>query len=144
MSSENSKHPLGFIEVLAILLFIVAIVFIFTSKRGKSDQERELRNAIRFQDVSQIADTIWRISISSTEYASITAAYPTDISCEESSLTTDTFSSLLSPEYFETIPRDPNGEAYKISFIGEEKRITVCSPWGEEEDGSQKLIFIAR
>lgn len=144
MSSENTKSSLGFIEILAILLFIVGIVFIFVSGQGKSDQERETQNALRFQHVSEIADSLWRLSISSTEYDSIVSSYTADIACSESLLTTKDFESLLVPDYFEIIPQDPSGEAYKISFSGEEKRITVCSPWGEEENGGNRLISVTR
>jgi hypothetical protein len=144
MSSENTKSTIGFIEILAILLVVVGIVFIFVSGKGKEDQEREVRNAIRFQDVSQIADALWKVSISSTEYASLVSEYPIDMVCEQSIITTDNFSTLLVPEYFETIPQDPAGHSYKISLKGEEKRITVCSPWGEEADGQNRLISITR
>lgn len=144
MSSENTKNSVGFIEILAILLVIVGVVFIFVSGKGKEDQEREVRNAVRFQDVSQIADALWKVSISSTEYASLVSEYPIDMDCEQSSVTTENFSNLLIPEYFETIPQDPSGQPYKISLYGEEKRIMVCSPWGEEVDGQNRLISITR
>lgn len=144
MSSENTKNSVGFIEILAIALVAVGIVFIFVSRQGKDDQEREVRNAVRFQDVSQIADALWRVSISSTEYASIVSEYPIDISCEQSIITTDNFSNVLVPEYFEVLPKDPSGEAYKVALSGEDRRIMVCSPWGEEVDGQNRLISITR
>lgn len=144
MSSENTKNSVGFIEILAILLVLVGVIFIFVSGKGKEDQEREIRNAIRFQDVSQIADALWKVSISSTEYASLVSEYPTDLTCEQSVVTTDNFSNLLVPEYFEVIPEDPTGQPYKVSLHGEDKRIMVCSPWGEEVDGQNRLISITR
>ncbi len=144
MSSENTKSTLGFTEVLAIALVVVGVIFIFVSGQGKDDQEREVRNAIRFQDVSQIADALWKVSISSTEYASLVSEYPLDVICEQSVITADNFSPLLVPEYFETVPKDPNGQSYKISLNGEERRITVCSPWGEDIDGQDRLISITR
>ncbi len=144
MSSENTKSSLGFVEILAILLFIVGVVFIFISGNGKEDQERETRNALRFQHVSEIADNLWKLSISSTEYSTLISLYETDIACSESSLTVRDFETLLVPDYFETIPVDPNGQDYKVSFSGQEKRITVCSPWGEETDGTNRLISITR
>lgn len=144
MSSEDNKSSIGFIEILAILLVVVGVVFIFVSGKGKEDQDREVRNAVRFQDVSQIADALWKVSISSTEYASLVAEYPIDIECGQSSITTENFSGLLVPEYFEIVPQDPTGQQYKISFAGQEKRITVCSPWGEDIDGQSRSISITR
>jgi hypothetical protein len=143
MSTESSKSPLSFIELFAILVFIVGIVFIFVSKQGSGEREKELRNAVRFQDVSLLADAIWKVSLSSTDYASLVEAVPTDISCEASSVSVDVFSPLLIPAHFETIPQDPSGEAYRFS-LDSNKYITVCTNQGEGEDGALKLISITR
>ncbi len=143
MSTESSKSSLSFIELFAILVFIVGIVFIFVSKQGNGEREKELRNAVRFQDVSVLADAIWKVSLHSTDYASLVEAIPTDIACESSTVSVDVFSSLLIPNYFETIPQDPSGEPYRFS-IDSNKYITVCTTQGEGDGGAPKLISITR
>lgn len=142
MSTESSSS-ISFVEIIAIVLCVVVIIFIFISKQGNGEQEKELRNAVRFQDVSEIADALWKVSISSTEYASLVETFPESDTCEESVITPHNFSSLLIPNYFETIPNDPHGEPYHISF-DENHYVTVCSPWGEDIDGKTKLISITR
>lgn len=143
MSSETTKKSIPFIEILAVLLFVVGIIFIFVSSRGKEDQEREVRNAVRFQNVSEIADALWRVSLNSAEYTTFISTYPKDVSCENSALTANELSLFLVPDYFEVLPQDPNDQSYKISF-DENNYITVCSPWGEGTSGEAKLISITR
>jgi len=143
MSSETTKNSIPFVEILAIMLFVVGIIFIFVSGSGKEDKEREVRNALRFQNVSEIANTLWKISLTSTEYSNLLINYPKNVLCPDSMLTVNDFTPLLVPQYFETIPQDPNGQPYKVSF-DENNYITVCSPWGEEENGEVKVISITR
>lgn len=143
MSSETTKKSIPFVEILAILLFVVGIIFIFVSGSGKEDKEREVRNALRFQNVSEIANALWKTSLTSTEYSTFLLDYPKNILCPDSVLTVNDFSSLLVPGYFETLPQDPNGQPYKVSF-DENNYITVCSPWGEGENGEGKIISITR
>lgn len=143
MSTETSSSKVSFIEILAILIFIVGIVFIFVSKDGNTDKERELRNAVRFQDISLLADSLWKLSISSTEYTARLAMYPKDIPCSESDISVQDFADLLIPTYFETLPLDPAGESYRVAF-DTSGYMSVCSLWGEEEDGTLRVISITR
>lgn len=140
---SNNKHSLGFIEMLAILLFILGIIFIFVSGKGKEKQEREIENAIRYQDISAVADSLWKLSIHSTEYTAIIKTLPRDVACFDSFVTVQDFASLLVPSYFEILPQDPSGKMYQVSF-DEYDYVTVCSPWGEDQEGNQKLISITR
>ncbi len=143
MSSENTSKSLPFIEILAILLFVVGIIFIFVSSRGKQDQEREVFNALRFQNVSELADVLWKLSLNSTDYTNFIASYPKDVSCPQSTLLVTDLASFLVPEYFDVLPQDPSGNPYQVSF-DDNGYVTVCTIFGEEEDGSQKTISITR
>lgn len=143
MFENNQKIKITFVEILAILLFIVAIVFIFNSRTSREDDEKQIRNAVRYQDVTLLADAFWKMSITSTEYSNIISEYEKTDVCNMDSVDVVTFSDVLIPDYLETIPMDPHGESYKVGFNTNDT-VTICSPWGEDSENNYKLISITR
>lgn len=143
MSEDQKKSNLGFLEIFAVVIFIVALVLIFASQRKVSDRDREIYNALRYQHVSEIADALWRASLQSTEFDRIVSNVSFSESCKDSEVTLNTFESILVPEYFEALPQDPEkGKTYNV-FVDGTGRITVCTT-GVSSDGSEKYISITR
>jgi hypothetical protein len=144
MSEERSKSKLAFIEIAAILLFVVGIIMIFVSRSGVPDRDRELRNAVRYQDVSEIADAMWRLSLSSPDFVASLRSQAVDNSvCSQDSVSIVSLENFLVPEYFEQLPKDPTEESYRFS-VDTKSRITVCTSFGENEDGGTRTISITR
>lgn len=144
MSEENSTSKLSFIEISAIVLFLIGVVMIFVSRSGAPERDREFRNALRYQHVSELADAMWQLTVSSPEFVSeIRAISAENTTCSEDSLAVSYFSDFLIPEYFDEIPQDPSGAGYHMATKSN-ARITVCSPFGEDENGDMKNISITR
>lgn len=144
MSEETSKSKLTFIEIAAILLFAVGIVMIFISRSGVPERDREFRNAVRYQNVSEIADAMWRLSLNSPDFvAYIRSQTADDVTCSQNSSSVQSLSSFLVPEYFEELPKDPVEENYRFT-VDTKNRITVCTAFAENEDGGTRTISITR
>lgn len=142
MSSENHTR-LSLLEIISVLIFIVGVVFIFVSKKESNERDREIRNALRYQDISQIADALWKISIQSTEYSSRIETMSREVSCADGLVSIDIMHDLLVPEFFSELPYDPSQNPYLFSVDGN-NRITVCTLWGEEENKNTKVFSITR
>jgi hypothetical protein len=143
MSEENSKSTLSFIEISAIILFLIGVIMIFVSRSGAPERDRELRNAVRFQDVSEVADAMWQLSIGSPEFVAELRTLSSDEPCSAESNSISRVEDFLVPEYFEALPQDPSEQDYRF-VVRNETRITVCSPFGEDENDEVKLISITR
>lgn len=142
MSEETKSSSVSFIEIVALAICILVVVFIFTARKNVPDREREVANALRFQHVSEIADALWQASLASTEFERIVSETQWSESCQDSSVVATAFEAVLVPDFLELIPVDPAGQAYQLT-IDESGRITVCG-FGEEADGALKYISITR
>jgi|GEM_PF-1158590 len=144
MSEESSKSKFNFIEIAAILLFVIGIIMIFVSRNGVPERDRELRNAVRYQDVSELADAMWLLSSNSPDFVAEIRTHVSEYAtCNENSKGASTLESFLVPDYFETLPQDPGGEEYRF-VVDTKNRITVCTLAGEDENSQSKKISITR
>lgn len=140
--SEEKTQSLSVTEIIALVICVLVIVFIFIARKNVPDREREIANALRFQHVSEIADALWQASLSSTEFERIALVTSWSESCRDSQVFVDDFASVLVPDFFEILPQDPEGGRYQLT-IDESGRITVCG-FGQEIDGRVKYISITR
>jgi len=143
MSTENSKKSLSLVEVMAVAIFLIGISIVFVSRSEIKDHDREIRNALRYQDVSSLADAFWKLSIQSTDYSARSIAFVSQNSCSESGYRISEFSDLMVPNYFDVLPQDPKGQEYLFS-IDTNGHVTVCSPYGEDSNNQLKTISITR
>lgn len=143
MSEEQKTSKLGFLEIAAIIIFLVAIVLIFVSQSKVSDRDREIENALRYQHVSELANSLWQASFRSTEFERIVSEQNFGSSCKDELVDVSLFENVLVPEYFEALPQDPAKDKMYHVFVDGEGRITVCAS-GFEVDGSLKYISITR
>lgn len=142
MSEETKSSNISLVEIIALGICVLVVIFIFTARKDVPDRERELANALRFQHVSEIANALWQSSLNSTEFERIVNEISWADSCRDSSVIAENFEAVLVPDYFQTTPRDPKEGSYQV-FIDEAGRVTVCA-FGEEVDGSVKYISITR
>ena len=71
MSEETKSSNISLVEIIALGICVLVVIFIFTARKDVPDRERELANALRFQHVSEIADALWQASLVSTEFERI-------------------------------------------------------------------------
>lgn len=144
--SEYNTHAntIHRVELIAIIISIIAVVFIFIFRIDTGDQDREVRNAIRYQDISVLADTLWKLSLESPEFTSQARLFSDQkVTCESKEVPVDLFEELLVPEYINSVSKDPSGESYFVGFLSD-GRIQVCSLFGEKENGQLEVFSITR
>jgi len=141
---QEKKNTIHRVELMAIIIGIIAIIFMFTFQTNTTDKDREIRNAIRYQDLSIIADGLWRLSVESPDFTSqIRLLSEENTACQSREISVDFFKDFLVPQYLESIPTDPSGGDYYVGFSNG-GRIEVCSLFGEKDDGALEVFSITR